>query len=760
MVEGKDKFDNDIKQTKEKGNDLATAISKGLGAVGKFGAKAVGVAVKASAAAIGAAATAVGAMTKASVESFAEYEQLAGGVGKIFEAMDTSRILQDASQAYKDLGMTANEYLSIINDVGASFASTMGAEAGYEAAKKGLTAISDYASGTGKNFSELQQKLALITRSTSSYQSIADQFSGVLPATSEGFLKQAQAVGVLDKKYRKLTDVPIQEYQKAVTEMLAVGVDALGLTGNTAAEATETISGSLTMLKASWKNLLTGLADDNADINTLIDNMASSAVTAAKKVAPRVTQILNGISTMVTKLSPMITNAIPVIISDILPGMLSAGVQLIQSLLQGISQNVGSLATSATDIIMMFVAVLNDNLPMLTEVAVQVVQTLLTGILQNADVVASSAIAIIMMLVTVFIENLPLMVEVAIQLVTALITGLSQKAPEIASTLTQGIGLAIGALLLSLPQFLDAGLQLIGGLCDGVMNGFTALFPNVGSWVEQYIYMPIRNTIGWFYNVGKEFLSLLWEGICDCANLVMPGLGDILSGGADKAVSAAATSMEGMTDAAASAALSATTAAADVVMSSGELIPVDAETPVSAMADIMENDTSMETAGAEVVQRTGSSMQTAVNSAGFDAAGTTAMQRFIDGINSMSGAVMSAVDAIASAAASRLQSALDSIQSTANSYKPGGYAKGLDYVPYDEFPALLHKGEAVLTAAEASVWRAGKKSGEGTVPEPQQQTSSQSGITIVQNIQAVPQTPVEFAAATEAYFEQARWAMA
>lgn len=34
-----------------------------------------------------------------------------------------------------------------------------------------------------------------------------------------------------------------------------------------------------------------------------------------------------------------------------------------------------------------------------------------------------------------------------------------------------------------------------------------------------------------------------------------------------------------------------------------------------------------------------------------------------------------------------------------------GFATGLDYVPYDEYPALLHEGEAVLTKAEAEEWR-------------------------------------------------------
>ena len=166
-------------------------------------------AAKVGTAAVGVASAAIAALTTQAVNSFAEYEQLAGGAQKIFDQMDYSKIANDANNAYKELGLSANQYLAVINDVGATFAATMGDEAGYEAAKTGLKAISDYASGTGKNVDELSQKFTLITRSTSSYQSIADQFSGILPATSAGFLEQAQAAGILSDKYTQLTQVPI-----------------------------------------------------------------------------------------------------------------------------------------------------------------------------------------------------------------------------------------------------------------------------------------------------------------------------------------------------------------------------------------------------------------------------------------------------------------------------------------------------------------------------------------------------------------------
>ena len=181
-------------------SDLASGVGNVLGGV----TAAVGAAVTA-------AAAGVTSLVKQSVEGFAEYEQLVGGAQKIFDEMDYSVIAEDASNAWQTMNISASQYLEMINSVGASFAATMGDQTGYETAKQGMQAIADYASGTGRNVDLLNEKYAALTRSTGTYQSIADNFTGILPATSAGFLEQAQAAGLLSDKYKKLTDVPIAE---------------------------------------------------------------------------------------------------------------------------------------------------------------------------------------------------------------------------------------------------------------------------------------------------------------------------------------------------------------------------------------------------------------------------------------------------------------------------------------------------------------------------------------------------------------------
>ena len=233
---------------------------------------------------------------------------------KIFDQADQTAILKDAQNAYKDLNMSVNQYLSSINQVGATFAQTMGDQKGYDVARKGMKAIADYSSGTGRNLEELNQKYGLIIRSASTYQSIADQFSGILPATSKDFLAQAQAAGILSDKYKNLTDVPIAEYQEAVTIMLEKGVDAMGLLGNTAAETEHTLSGAVAGMKAAWENWLVSLVDPSANgeeaTRALMESLKNVVALAAPAIGDALGNLLGQLPEIIMEATPDIVAAI------------------------------------------------------------------------------------------------------------------------------------------------------------------------------------------------------------------------------------------------------------------------------------------------------------------------------------------------------------------------------------------------------------------------------------------------------------------
>mgnify|MGYP003291833281 CR=1 FL=1 len=362
-------------------------------------------AAKVGTAAVGAAAAAITALTTQAINGFAEYEQLAGGAQKIFDQMDYSKIEKDAQNAYKTMNISASQYLATMNDVGATFAATMGDEAGYEAAKIGLKAISDYASGTGKNVDELSQKFTLITRSTSSYQSIADQFSGILPATSAGFLEQAQAAGILSDSYTQLTEVPIEEYQAAVSQMLQQGVADLGLANNTMNEAFSTLSGSLSMAKGAWSNLVTGLADDSADLDMLIGNFVESVGAVATQLIPKIGTALNGAASLVEQLTPAIMEEIPVLINETLPQILEAGVTVLTSLLEGISSNLDQIVDTVFMVIDTIINLIIEKLPEIVVTGTMLIAKLALGVVEAIPDLIAKVPEIISAIVDAFAEH-------------------------------------------------------------------------------------------------------------------------------------------------------------------------------------------------------------------------------------------------------------------------------------------------------------------------------------------------------------------
>lgn len=496
------------------GEKVGSGMSSGMGKALKKGAKVVVGAVTAIATA---AFTGIVALTKQAVSSYADFEQLAGGVEKIFGQNMYDQITQDAQDAYKNMNMSANEYLETINDVGAMFKSNMGEEKAYETAKIGMQAIADYASGTGKSVEELNSKFASITRSTSSYQSIADQFAGILPATSADFLAQAQAAGILSTEYEKLTDVPIAEYQEAVAQMLSKGTAELGLAGNTAAEALGTISGSLASTKSAWSNFVTSLASGDVDMLTKSLGSLTESIFGVKGEANGlINNILPAVETTLTTLGTVVSTQLPGIITRLLPILTGA----INSLLMSLGPMLPTLVTTLmTAINMLIPTVINllvnsaDTITALLMGVVQIITTLVTALSSgdNTTRLVNGAVAIITTLVEGIAMNLPILIPAVVKIITQIITTLTS--PENIEALLQAALLLLGALVVALADCIPVLIEGVVGLLTNIGD----LFVDAVNWVADVLIPTLVNfwntkVVPWLNSV-KEFFAGIWNAI-------------------------------------------------------------------------------------------------------------------------------------------------------------------------------------------------------------------------------------------------------
>lgn len=327
---------NGIKQSLNN-SDVVTA---GNGAADKIGAAMGGIIGGAITAATGYALEKTGELIKKSLDLSSEYQQLAGGVEKIFDGMDTSRIFEDANNAYKNYNLSANEYLDTVTKIGSAMKDSMGSEEAYNTATKGLQAISDYASGTGKDINLLTEKYQALNRGTSSYQSLADNFSGILPQTSKGFLEQAQAAGRLSESYKSLNEVPTGEYQKALADALEAGTAALNLTGTTAEESEKTVSGSIKAMQKSWENLLNSFSNPDLDSAEMAHNFMEALKNVIENIVPALQEMSPAI---IEALSQALVDAGPVL-SDILAKVI---VEAIKKLPQVYARQMSAMFKSA-----------------------------------------------------------------------------------------------------------------------------------------------------------------------------------------------------------------------------------------------------------------------------------------------------------------------------------------------------------------------------------------------------------------------------
>lgn len=133
-------------QASSKVSQISQSVGNGLKAAAKVGV-----------AAISAASASVIALAKSSVDAYAEYEQLVGGVETLFKN-SSKKVQEYAANAYKTAGMSANEYMSTVTSFSASLLQSLDNDtaAAAQKADMAITDMSDNANKMGTDISMIQ----------------------------------------------------------------------------------------------------------------------------------------------------------------------------------------------------------------------------------------------------------------------------------------------------------------------------------------------------------------------------------------------------------------------------------------------------------------------------------------------------------------------------------------------------------------------------------------------------------------------------
>ena len=448
---------------------------------------------------------------KKAIDNYADYEQLIGGVETLFK--DSASIVEGyANNAYKTAGLSANDYMETVTSFSASLLQSLNNDTAKsaEVADMAITDMSDNANKMGTDMSMIQ----------SAYQGFAKQNYTMLDNLKLGYGGTKSEMERLLTDAQKISGIKYDISSFAdITQAIHVMQEEMGITGTTAKEASTTIQGSVSSMKSAWSNLLTGVADDNADWGTLVNNFVDSVVTAADNLLPRIETAVEGVGLLITD-----------VLGLLLDKLVPMGIQLIQNLITGISDQLPDIISSVNNAISVIISGLIDMLPQLLQIGIQIIVSLVQGIAQSLPTLIPQMVDAIIIMVDTLLDNIDLIIDAALILIISLAQGLIAALPKLVERIPEIIdklvvtltnpqmmekiittaGLLIGALarglIKAIPQLISSVPKLLSSIVQGLKNGFVMMAES-GKNLVQGLWAGLTNNLDWIKNKIKGWVG-------------------------------------------------------------------------------------------------------------------------------------------------------------------------------------------------------------------------------------------------------------
>ena len=468
-------------------------------AYGKFGKAAAKIAT----AAITAGATAVGILTKAAVSSYADYEQLVGGIDTLFK--DSSKKVMDyANNAYKTAGLSANQYMETVTSFSASLLQSLGNDTA-KAAEYGNMAVTDMSDNANKMGTAMETIIATYQSLSRGNYAMLDNLKLGYGGTKEEMERLIADAAKLDSTV-KANDMSFSNMVKAIH---AVQTE-MGITGTTAKEASTTIQGSVASMKASWNNLLVGVAGGSQNMKQLVTNFSDSLKTVGSNLLPVIQTTLSGLGQLIQELLPPMLQQIPKLLQSILPGLLASAVQLVTQVFSALGQAIPELLN-------IFV---NTLFPMVTNLLTQIGDS----IGQNLPSLIDRVLNFLLDFTARLRENAGQFIDAGLHLILKLGEGIANALPDLIAKVPTIVSNIAGIINDNAPKLITTAVKLIATLAKGLIQAIPDLVANIPKIIKAIV--DVFLAYNWV-KLGKNLITKLKDGISNMAGKVKEAAGKI-----------------------------------------------------------------------------------------------------------------------------------------------------------------------------------------------------------------------------------------
>ena len=509
--DGSLKFDTEIS---EKGFNKGI---KNLGNIAKGGLKVL-------AGSVAGIAAGFGVMTKSALDSFASLEQNIGGVETLFKD-SAQKVIDSAENAYKTAGLSANAYMETVTSFSASLLQSLGndTEKAADYADRAIIDMSDNANKMGTSMEMIQN----------AYQGFAKQNYTMLDNLKFGY------GGTASEMYRLLQDAANLNEEFAstakfsmdskghleanfadITEAIHIVQTEMGITGTTAKEASETISGSIASAKGAFDNFLNGTGSPEA--------LAESMVTAGKNVlkglgeiVPRLLQTLPEVGKLIQE------NLVNSLSGDSMQKIVEAGKNAVMSLIDGMLASVPTIIPVALNFVKLIADTVITNVPTLIQKGYELLSNLVDGFVKAIPEALPKILDFVQGIGDKLAEAAPILIQKGFELLQKLVEGIITAVPILISRVPEIISTFANIINDNFPTILMKGAQLLGQLVLGLIQSIPTLIANIPKIISAIV--DTLMAFQWL-NLGRGIIKFLGDGIGAMKDFVVKKGFEILTG--------------------------------------------------------------------------------------------------------------------------------------------------------------------------------------------------------------------------------------